>query len=75
MLIIFFDIKGIIHKEFVLAGQTANSAYYCDGLRRQNENVQRLRPKTLVTKNWLLIHDNTPSHISFFTVELFNKTT
>jgi hypothetical protein len=30
MLIIFFDIKGIVHKEFVLAGQTVNSAYNCD---------------------------------------------
>jgi hypothetical protein len=30
MLIIFFDIKGIVHKEFVLAGRTVNSAYYCD---------------------------------------------
>jgi hypothetical protein len=29
-LIVFFDIKGIIHKEFVLIGQTANSTYYCD---------------------------------------------
>jgi histone-lysine N-methyltransferase SETMAR len=28
MLIIFFDIKGIVHKEFILAGQTVNSAYY-----------------------------------------------
>jgi hypothetical protein len=27
--IIFFDIKGSFNKEFVLAGQTVNSAYYC----------------------------------------------
>jgi hypothetical protein len=26
MLISFFDIKGIVHKEFVLAGQTVNSS-------------------------------------------------
>jgi accessory gene regulator protein AgrB len=26
MLIILFDIKGIVHKEFFLAGQTVNSA-------------------------------------------------
>jgi hypothetical protein len=26
MLVIVFDIKGIVHKEFVLAGQTVNSA-------------------------------------------------
>jgi hypothetical protein len=32
MLIIFFDIKGIVHKEFILAGQTVNSAYYSDGI-------------------------------------------
>jgi hypothetical protein len=29
MLIIFFDIKDIVHKDFALAGQTVNSAYYC----------------------------------------------
>jgi hypothetical protein len=29
MLIIFFDIKGIVHKESILAGQTVNSVYYC----------------------------------------------
>jgi hypothetical protein len=30
MLQIFFDIKGTDHKEFILASQTVNSAYYCD---------------------------------------------
>jgi hypothetical protein len=33
MLNISFDIEGIVHEEFVLAGQTINSAYYCDVLR------------------------------------------
>jgi hypothetical protein len=33
MLIIFSDIKVIAHKEIVLAGQTVNSAYYCDVLQ------------------------------------------
>jgi hypothetical protein len=42
MLIIFLDIKRIVHKEFVLAGQTVNPAYYCDVLRRLRENVRRL---------------------------------
>jgi hypothetical protein len=26
----FYDIKGTVHKEFVLAGQIVNSTYYCD---------------------------------------------
>jgi hypothetical protein len=42
MLIIFFDIKEIVHKEFVLEGQTVNSAYYCEVLRRLRENMRRL---------------------------------
>jgi hypothetical protein len=33
LLIIFFDIKGILHKEFVLADQTVNSTYYRNILR------------------------------------------
>jgi hypothetical protein len=37
MLIII--IKGIVHKEFGLEGQTVNSAYYCDVLQRQLENM------------------------------------
>jgi hypothetical protein len=33
MLIIFFDIKVIVHKEFALAGQTVISAYYFDCMK------------------------------------------
>jgi hypothetical protein len=40
MFIIFFDIQRIVHKEFVLAGQTVNSEYYCDVLWQLNENVR-----------------------------------
>jgi hypothetical protein len=32
ILVIFFDIKGTAYKEFILADQIANSAYYCDVL-------------------------------------------
>jgi hypothetical protein len=42
MFIIFSDIKGIVHKEFILAGRTVNSAYYCDILQSLCENVERL---------------------------------
>jgi hypothetical protein len=69
MLIIFFDIKGIVHKEFILAGQTVNSIYYCDILRRLCENVKRPCPKLWQKKNWLLHHNNTSSHTSFFNRE------
>ena len=45
MTITFFDVKGIVHKEFVPTGQSVNSGYYCDVLRRLRENVRRRRPK------------------------------
>jgi hypothetical protein len=73
MLIIFFDIKRIVHKEFVLAGQTVNSAYYCGLLLRLRQNVRRLRPELWRQKYWLLNHDNAPFHISFFISEFFTK--
>jgi hypothetical protein len=50
-MLIFFDIKEIVHKEFVLAGQTVNSTYNCDILWRLRENVQRLHPKLCRQKN------------------------
>jgi transposase len=65
MLIISFDIKGIAHKEFVLASQTVNSTYYSDILQQLHKNVRRLLPEFSWQKNWLLHHDNAPSHIPF----------
>jgi hypothetical protein len=32
MIIIFFDIKRVVHKELVVAGQTVDSTCYCDVL-------------------------------------------
>jgi hypothetical protein len=73
MLIIFFDIKGTVHKEFILAGQTVNSSYLCKVLWRLHENVQRFCLKLWQQKNWLLHHDNAPSHTSIFTREFLTR--
>jgi hypothetical protein len=70
MLIIFFDIKWIVHKEFFLAGQTVSSTCYCDVLLRK---CAKTSSWTLATKNWLLHHNNAQSHTSFFTREFFTK--
>jgi hypothetical protein len=50
MLIISFDIKGILHKELILAGQTASSSYYCAVLRRLLGKFAKTSTRTLVTK-------------------------
>jgi hypothetical protein len=64
MLIVFFDVKGIVHREFVPPKMTVNSDFYCDVLRRLRENVQRKRPELWRNHNWLLHHDNAPAHTS-----------
>jgi hypothetical protein len=67
--------RGLFTNKFVQAGQTVNSAYCCDVLRRLHENVRRLRPELSQQRDWLLHHDNAPSHIFFFTREYVTKTT
>jgi hypothetical protein len=74
---IFFEIKKTVHKEFVLTGQTINSAHYCGVLRRVRESVRRLRPELWRQKNWLLQHENASSYMTFFAREFVttNNTT
>jgi len=69
----FFDVKGIVHEEFVSAGQTVNSGFYCDALWRLFENMRRCRPKLWREQTWLLHHDNTPPHNSVLTQQFLVK--
>ncbi|KAJ4451179.1 hypothetical protein ANN_02621 [Periplaneta americana] len=62
LLIAFFDNNGIIHKEFVPAGQTINSAYYQSVLNLLLQRIQRVRPELHRTGKWMLLHDNAPAH-------------
>jgi hypothetical protein len=69
MLIIFFDVKGIFHRESVPPNTTVNSDFYYDVLSRLGENVRRKRPELWRNHNWLLHHDNAPGHTSLKTTE------
>ncbi|XP_066261786.1 protein GVQW3-like [Euwallacea similis] len=60
MLICFFDIQGIVHKEFVPEGQTVNKHFYRKVLERLRQRVIRVRPN--IKNNWVLHHDNAPCH-------------
>jgi histone-lysine N-methyltransferase SETMAR len=53
--------KGIVHFEFILQGQTVNQAYYMDILKRLREIVCRERPE-LWLSDWILHHDSAPVH-------------
>ena len=62
MLIVFFDVHGIVHLEFLPQGQTINQNVYKDILRRLMRSVREKRTELWETKSWLLHHDNAPAH-------------
>jgi histone-lysine N-methyltransferase SETMAR len=62
MLIAFFDSNGIIHKESVPAGQTVNSAFYEEVLKRLLRRIHRVQPELRRTGQWMFLHDNAPAH-------------
>jgi len=62
MLIAFFDSDSIIHKEFVPAGQTMNSAFYEKVLKWLLRRIHRVRPGLHRAGQWMLLHDNALAH-------------
>ncbi|KAL4100983.1 hypothetical protein QTP88_021004 [Uroleucon formosanum] len=62
MLIVFFDIEGIIYYEFVPHGQTVNQVFYKDVLIRLRERIRKKRQEKWRNGTWFLHHDNAPAH-------------
>ena len=62
MLIVFFDIDGLVHREFVPTGQMVNKEFYKTVLQRLRDAVRRHRPEKWRFGNWILHHDNAPAH-------------
>ena len=63
LLIVFCDIQGIVHKEFVPPDQTVNGKFYCEVLKRLREGSRHKCPDKWNKNNWLLHHD-VPTHTS-----------
>ena len=61
-LITFFDVRGIVHKEFLPQGQTINQHIYKDILRHLMRCVREKRQELWDEKSWVLHHDNAPSY-------------
>ena len=60
MLICFFDRQEIVHKEFLLPGQTVNQTFYREVLERLRKRVACVQPD--IERTWMLHHDNAPCH-------------
>ena len=57
-----FDIRAIVHYEFVPTGQTVNQVSYLEVLKRLHEKVRRKRPEIFTNHSRILHHDNAPAH-------------
>ncbi|UYV64570.1 hypothetical protein LAZ67_3001201 [Cordylochernes scorpioides] len=62
LLVTFFDIKGIVHYEYLEEGQTINKESYLNIMRRVRESICLKRSEMWSSKNWIIHHDNAPPH-------------
>jgi hypothetical protein len=70
----FFDVKGIVHREFVPPKMTVNSDFYCDILRRLRENVrQKDRNFGATTTGIFITTTRPPAHTSLKTTEFLTN--
>ena len=71
MIIVSFNSRGIVHKEFVPPVQTVSHAFYKDVLERLRKRVQRVRRD--IAEDWVLQHDNAPAHAALSIREFLAK--
>jgi len=57
-MIVFFDIRGIVHVDWVPEGQIVNQVYYKEVLTNLRERERRRRPKMWKNGSWVLHQDN-----------------
>lgn len=72
MITCFFDIQGLVHKEFVPPNQTVKAVFYLTVLERLRQRVARVRPN-LAAEGWILHHDNASAHSSLAVREFLAK--
>ena len=65
-----FDIRGIVHYEFVPTEETFNQVYYLEVMERLREKVRRKRPEIFANNSWNLHHDNEPAHMALSVREI-----
>lgn len=73
MLTIFFDIRGIIHFEFLPEGRTMDKHYYLDVMKRLRDEICKKRPDLWKENSWILHHENAASHNSIVVSEFLNR--
>lgn len=73
MILVFFDIKGVVHHEFLPEEQTVNSEFYLNVLKRLRDRVRRVRPHLTQNDGWILHQDNAPAHSALIVRQFLAK--
>lgn len=66
MLTIFWDMRGVVHQEYLPKGMTINSDRYVVTLKKLKQRILRIRPEN---RRFILQHDNARPHTSRLTRE------
>jgi len=66
MLVVCFDWKGIVHREFVPRGPMVNKQVNQEVLARLRDAVHRKKLELWENQTWMLHHDNAAAHASLF---------
>jgi hypothetical protein len=62
MLIIFFDMEGIVHFDYIPQGQTVSQQFYLQALKHLRLAVSCKKPQKRAAGAWVLHHDNATAH-------------
>jgi len=73
-LLIFINVDGILHREFVPLGQTINQQFYLNVVKRLHESLRRKRPEKWQSGDWFLFHDNALAHTALSVQQFLAKT-
>ncbi len=73
MVIVFFDIQGVVHQGYVPWGQTVNTEYYMEVLKRLRERVCRMQLEMFKENSWILHQDHAPAHASLLVRQFLSR--
>ncbi|UYV65617.1 hypothetical protein LAZ67_3004885 [Cordylochernes scorpioides] len=73
LLVAFSDNKGIVHHEYLPAGQTVIKEMYLGILRRLREAIRKKRPEKWTNGGWILHHDNARPHTAHLMTSFLAK--
>ncbi len=72
MLILFFDVQGVVMVEWVPYWKNVDAAFYIEMLQQLKICIRKKRPE-LSVENLLVLHDNAPSHRADSTQKFLEK--